>query len=60
MNSRMARICTQHRSCGGELVMEDKILNTRMNTVMMDGATKLHWNLPITSGTKYSVIFFNA
>jgi hypothetical protein len=48
---------------GGELIMEDDqgkphVLKTHMNTVEMDGSKHFHWNKPITSGTKYSVIFF--
>lgn len=44
---------------GGELVVKDKIVNTKMNTHRMDGSFQLHWNKPITRGTKYSLIFFN-
>ena len=45
---------------GGELVVENKIIDTFMKTYEMDGSHLLHWNLPITGGTKYSIIFFNA
>ena len=44
---------------GGELVVEGKIVDTYMKTHTMNGSQELHWNNPITSGTKYSVIFFN-
>lgn len=44
---------------GGELVVEGNIINTHLKTHEMNGSKQLHWNLPMTRGTKYSVIFFN-
>lgn len=44
---------------GGELVVEGVVVPTYLQTFSMNGSKKLHWNLPITSGTKYSLIFFN-
>lgn len=54
---------------GGELVIEDiptehstaneVRYNIRYNPIIFDGKTKLHYNLPITSGTKWSVVGFN-
>lgn len=44
---------------GGELVIEDIPYNIRYNPIIFDGKTKLHYNLPITSGTKWSVVGFN-
>lgn len=45
---------------GGELVIEGKVVDTRMKTLLMDGSSQKHWNKPILNGTKYSIIFFNA
>ena len=45
---------------GGDLIVEGKPVKTKYTTHIMDGANQLHWNDPITSGTKYSLIFFNA
>jgi hypothetical protein len=45
---------------GGELIVEGRLVDTYMKTVKMDGSKSLHWNLPITEGTKYSLVFFNS
>lgn len=44
---------------GGELVIEDKVYDTKYNPVIFDGKTQLHYNLPITRGTKWSIVGFN-
>lgn len=44
---------------GGELVVEGKVIDTNMKTYEMNGATQLHWNKPITAGTKYSLVFYS-
>lgn len=44
---------------GGELVIENEVFDIRYNPIVFDGRTKLHYNLPITSGTKWSVVGFN-
>lgn len=43
---------------GGELIVEGEILDAKRKLQVMNGSKQLHWNLPITSGTKYSIIFF--
>jgi hypothetical protein len=44
---------------GGELVIEDEVYDIHYNPIIFDGKTKLHYNLPIKSGTKWSVVGFN-
>lgn len=43
---------------GGELVIEGKICDTRLQPILFDGSLYRHWNLPITRGDKYSLVFF--
>lgn len=45
---------------GGDLIVEGKPVKTKYTTYVMDGSKQLHWNKPIISGTKYSLVFFNA
>lgn len=45
---------------GGDLIIEGRKRKTHLNMVRMNGSTQTHWNLPITKGTRYSLIFFNS
>ncbi len=44
---------------GGELVIEGLTLTDNTKPIIFDGATKLHWSNAVTSGDKYSLVFFN-
>lgn len=45
---------------GGELVVEGvETYNAKYHPLIFNGALFHHWNNPITSGNKYSLIFFN-
>jgi hypothetical protein len=43
---------------GGELVVDGKIVDIHMKPYKMN-PTVIHWNKPLESGTKYSIVFFN-
>ena len=43
---------------GGQLVVEDEVIDTFCNPVIFDGSQKTHWNLPHI-GDKYSLVFYN-
>jgi hypothetical protein len=47
---------------GGELVVdvsgEEKVIDTRLRGHHFNGSKLTHWNKPITSGTKFSLVFF--
>lgn len=43
---------------GGELVIEGEVYDTRMQPILFEGSKYRHWNLPITKGDKYSLVFF--
>jgi len=44
---------------GGNIVIEGEIMDARHNAIVFNGSKLLHWNMPILSGTKYSLVFFN-
>ena len=44
---------------GGNIVIEGEELDARYNCIVFNGSKLTHWNKPILSGTKYSLIFFN-
>lgn len=44
---------------GGQLVIDGVKHDTRYNPIIFDGREKLHYNLPITRGTKWSFVGFN-
>jgi hypothetical protein len=44
---------------GGELIVEGVVLDAYRKLCVMNGSKQLHWNNPITSGCKYSIVFFN-
>jgi hypothetical protein len=41
-------------------VGENKTFNTKYNPLVFDGSSQYHFNTPLLSGTKYSLVFFNA
>jgi hypothetical protein len=43
---------------GGELIIEGINTNIKYNPIVFDGKKNLHWNLPITRGNKYSLVYF--
>ena len=43
---------------GGQLVIEDEVIDTFCHPVVFDGSKKTHWNLPHV-GDKYSLVFYN-
>ena len=43
---------------GGQLVIEDEVIDTFCHPVVFDGSKKTHWNLPHI-GDKYSLVFYN-
>ena len=43
---------------GGELVVNDVAYDIRYQPIVMDASKHIHYVKPITSGTKYSIIFF--
>ena len=43
---------------GGEIVIEGKEYDARENPLVFNGAELEHYNKPIISGTKYSLVFF--
>jgi len=47
---------------GGELIIEDKeeAFDINHKPLRFNGARYYHWNLPITSGNKYSLVFFTS
>jgi hypothetical protein len=48
---------------GGELLIEEdkvNIYNCKNHPLLFDGRHFFHWNNPIDSGIKYSIIFYNA
>lgn len=59
MNSSRSVIFSFGDYQGGELVVEGNVVDTFLTLVEMDGRTQLHWNNPITGGTKYSIVFFS-
>jgi hypothetical protein len=44
---------------GGELIVEDVVYNCKNHPLVFDGRLLFHWNNPIHSGTKYSLVFYN-
>lgn len=44
---------------GGELVINGEIIDTKLKPVIFNGGLIEHYNLPLKSGDKYSVVFFN-
>jgi hypothetical protein len=58
MNSGVSAIISFGNYTGGELVVEGEVLDAFRKLCVMDGSKQLHWNNPITSGTKYSIVFF--
>lgn len=46
---------------GGELEIENVgTFDTNCRPIIFNGSTHYHWNKPILSGNKYSLVFFNA
>jgi len=43
---------------GGELVVENKVIDIHNKFFSFNGSQKLHWNLPFV-GNRYSIIFFD-
>ena len=43
---------------GGEVVIDGKEYDARENPLVFNGAELEHYNKPIISGTKYSLVFF--
>jgi len=44
---------------GGHLLTEHgHDINTNCNAVLFDGKATTHWNSPLTSGNKYSLVFY--
>ena len=43
---------------GGELVINGTAYDTKYSPFIFNGAENIHWNNPITSGEKWSVVFF--
>lgn len=43
---------------GGELVVEGEVKETRYKPLVFDGGKNRHWNNPITSGNKWSIVYF--
>lgn len=44
---------------GGEIVIDGVTYDARENPLIFNGSEYEHYNKPITSGTKYSLVFFN-
>ena len=44
---------------GCELVIEGNITSAKYKPILFNGYEKEHWNTPLISGTKYSLIFYN-
>jgi len=44
---------------GGNIVIEGEELDARLNPIVFNGSKPLHWNTPILSRRKYSLVFFN-
>lgn len=44
---------------GGDLFIDDTRHNIRYSPVVFNGAKETHWNDQITSGTKYSLVYFS-
>jgi hypothetical protein len=43
---------------GGQLVIDDEVIDTFCRPVVFDGSRKMHWNLP-HQGEKYSLVYYN-
>ena len=43
---------------GGQLVIDDEVIDTFCHPVVFDGSRKMHWNLP-HQGEKYSLVYYN-
>jgi hypothetical protein len=43
---------------GGYVVIEGKKYNAFEKAIVFNGSKLMHWNTPIKSGTKYSLIYF--
>jgi predicted 2-oxoglutarate/Fe(II)-dependent dioxygenase YbiX len=59
MNSGRSAIVSFGDYEGGELVVEGGVVDTYRKLHFMEGSKQLHWNNPITTGTKYSIVFFS-
>lgn len=44
---------------GGEIVIDGEAFDARENPLVFNGAKYEHWNNPIFSGTKYSLVYFS-
>ena len=44
---------------GGKIIVEGVEYNARYQPLMFNGTNNLHYNTPIESGNKYSLVFFN-
>lgn len=58
-NSKESMIFSFGNYEGGDLIVENIPVKTHLQTYVMNSSKQLHWNLPITKGTRYSLIFFN-
>jgi hypothetical protein len=44
---------------GGELVINGEVVDTKLTPVIFDGSLLEHYNFPLITGNKYSVVFFS-
>jgi hypothetical protein len=44
---------------GGELIVEEEVLDCKYAPLVFNGSELLHWNKPITSGHKWTLVFFS-
>jgi hypothetical protein len=59
-NTGKSMIISLGEYTGGRLFIEGKgEFNTQNHPLIFDGAKHYHWNAPITSGDKYSLVFFS-
>ena len=45
---------------GCNIVIEGTEYDARANPIIFDGCNLTHWNTPLQSGVKYSLIYYNA
>jgi hypothetical protein len=44
---------------GGELIVEEQVLDCRYAPLIFNGSELLHWNKPILSGFKWTLVYFS-
>lgn len=59
-NSGLSCIISFGEYEGLDLIVEGELYDIRNRALIFDGANNMHWNTPLVSGTKYSIVYFKS